>query len=143
MTDRAANWRDTDPRDPRNDRPRRLTPHASSNRAALEAELLECLDANESDSAATLDARGRRAQEIRRELDAIPNSVAEYERRMTCPDCGKYGDGCNCDATRNRADDLPGLPDDDEEPCCSHCRGTGLSPYSIRDVPCPYCGGRG
>ncbi len=22
----------------------------------------------------------------------------EYERRMTCPRCGQYGDGCNCDA---------------------------------------------
>ncbi len=25
-------------------------------------------------------------------------SEAEYERRMTCPRCGQYGDGCNCDA---------------------------------------------
>jgi len=40
-------------------------------------------------------------------------------------------------------DDLPGLPEDDEQPDCAYCRGTGLSPYSIRDVPCPYCGGQG
>lgn len=33
--------------------------------------------------------------------------------------------------------------EDDEQPDCSSCRGSGLSPYSIRDVPCPYCcGGR-
>jgi len=43
----------------------------------------------------------------------------------------------------DRAADLPGLPEDDEQPDCHYCRGTGLSPYSIRDVPCPHCGGQG
>lgn len=39
-------------------------------------------------------------------------------------------------------DELSG--DDEEEPECSYCRGTGMSPHSIRpDAPCPYCGGSG
>ena len=33
--------------------------------------------------------------------------------------------------------------EDGEMPDCSYCRGSGLSPHSIRDVPCPYCGGMG
>ena len=88
---------------------------ASSNRAALEAEMLECLDANESDSAATLQARARRAREIRRELDAIPNSAADCPHGCKkATDCLRYNQGgsipadcallswqAHTDATRN------------------------------------------
>lgn len=38
---------------------------------------------------------------------------------------------------------LAAAAEDEVEPDCAYCRGTGLSPYSIYDKPCPYCGGRG
>jgi hypothetical protein len=50
-------------------------------------------------------------------------------------------DGC---PTPYRVPDEADLePEDDEVLDCPYCRGTGLSPYSIHDVPCRHCGGRG
>jgi hypothetical protein len=40
-------------------------------------------------------------------------------------------------------DDDVGYDDGVEPGDCPYCRGSGLSPYSIRDVPCPHCGGQG